>query len=74
MADFVKVETDEETRWINLSTVARATLARHASGKAEILAVYFTSAVEECTLKIDGISTKNAAAIKAIIAALDNAD
>ena len=38
-----------------------------------MLVLYFASSMDECTLKIDGTSKKNAAAIKVLAAALDAA-
>jgi len=70
---YIRIETDEETRWINLEQVTRATLARHGSAGTEMLVLYFASSMDECTLKIDGTSKKNAAAIKVLAAALDAA-
>ncbi len=70
---FVKIETEEEIRWINLDRVVRVTLARHVSSGAEILAVYFASGLDEATLRIDGTSKKNAIAIRALTVALDTA-
>jgi len=69
---YIRIETDDhETRWINLDQVARVTLARHTSNGHPILVMFFASDQDECTLKIDGATSKNAAAIKALIAALD---
>lgn len=70
---YVKIETEDETRWVNLNHVVRVTLARHVNSGAEILAVYFASGIEEATLRIDGTSKKNAIAIRALTVALDSA-
>lgn len=67
----IRIETEGETRWINLDQVARATLARHAGSNSEILAVFFSNASDDCTLKIDNSTKANAAAIKTLMAALD---
>lgn len=71
MLQFVKIQTDDETRWINLAAVARATLAPHGSSGTERLAIYFSSAVEECTFKIEGNTKANAEAIRVLKTALD---
>jgi hypothetical protein len=68
---WIRIETDTETRWINLEQVSRATLARHAGSGTEILVMFFANQDEECTLKIEATSKKHSAAIKALTAALD---
>lgn len=70
---YVRIETDNETRWVNLAQVQRATLARHAGSETDMLVVFFANASEECVLKIDGVSKKNAGAIRSLTAALDAA-
>lgn len=70
---YVRIETDNEIRWINLAQVARATLVRHAGSETEIMAVFFANPNEECSLRIEGNSKKNDAAIRSLTAALDAA-
>lgn len=71
--NYIRIETDEETRWINLAQVSRVTRARHVSNGDDILVVFFANPTADCALKIEGTSKKNIAAIKALIAALDAA-
>jgi hypothetical protein len=73
MHAFVQIETDEETRWINLAAVARATLARHVSSNAEVLVLYFCNGNDDCTLRLEATSRRNTDAIKALKAALESA-
>lgn len=70
---YVRVETEGEARWINLEQVTRVTLARHAGNGNEILVVFFSNPDDECTLKIEGSSKKNVAAIRTLEASLDAA-
>lgn len=71
--EFIKFETsDGETRWINLSQVARATLGHEASTGESILALTFTAATGEAPLRIHGTDDINRATIDHIMQALDS--
>jgi hypothetical protein len=68
---YIRVETDQETRWINLSQVSRATLAKQ--GAHEVLVMFFANPSADCALKIEGTSKRSVAAIKTLVSALDAA-
>jgi hypothetical protein len=68
---YIRIEPDEETRWINLAQVSRATLAKH--GDRDVLVLLFAHPSADCALKIEATSKRNAAAIKSVVTALDAA-
>ena len=70
---YLRIECEGETRWVNLNHIVRATLAAKAGDGGQVLAIFFSNSSHECDLKIDSRGKGNAAAIKSLIGALDAA-
>jgi len=69
---YVKLVTDDqETRWINLASIARVTRTRSATTGKLILVVMFRPGGGTQDFKIEGDSPENTAAIDTLCNALD---
>jgi len=69
---YVKLVTsDDETRWINLASVARVTLSRHATTGRQILVIMFRAGGSASDFKIEGENPQNVKAIETLCKALD---